>query len=103
MFMRGVIINEDVNRRLFGHSGFNDVEEADELLMAMTLHTLADDLTFEHVKGSEQGCGALPFVVMRQGCGAPLLHWMGRLSASERLDLAFSSTDNMTAWSGGLT
>jgi hypothetical protein len=52
--------------------------------MAMTLHTLANDLTFEHVKGGEQGCGALPFVVMSHGCRAPVLglsRWPQRLQS----------------------
>ena len=34
-----------MHRFLLGHLGINDVEEADELLMAMALHTLADDLS----------------------------------------------------------
>jgi hypothetical protein len=37
---------------LLGWNRFLDgVEEADELLMAMALHTSADRLTFEHVEG----------------------------------------------------
>jgi hypothetical protein len=33
-----------MHRFLLGHPGIDDVEEADELMMAMALHTLADDL-----------------------------------------------------------
>src|ERR1044072_392650 len=56
--------------------------------MAMALHTLADHLAFENVEGCEQGGGAMPLVVVREGCGAALLHRQARLSSVERLDLA---------------
>jgi hypothetical protein len=72
----------------FGHSGIEDVEEANEFLMAMALHALADDPTFEHVKGGEQGRDPEPFVVVGHRAGASLLHRQARLSAIERLDLA---------------
>ena len=54
MLVRGVVVDDDVDGQLRRHSGVDEVQEADELLMAMTLHALADDLAFEHVEGSEQ-------------------------------------------------
>src|SRR5260370_42292236 len=71
-----------------GHSGVDDVQETNELLMAMALHPLTDDLAFENVEGCEQGRGAMTFVVMRQGPGPALLHRQAGLGAVERLDLA---------------
>ena len=56
--------------------------------MAMALHTLADHLAFENIEGCEQGGGAMSLVVVREGCGAALLHRQARLSSVERLDLA---------------
>jgi hypothetical protein len=56
--------------------------------MAMALHTLADHLAFENVEGCEQGGGAMSLVVVREGCGAALLHRQAGLSSVERLDLA---------------
>src|SRR6476620_4863925 len=46
----GIVVDDHMHRLLLGHLGINDVEEADELLMAMALHTLADDLAFQHIK-----------------------------------------------------
>ena len=71
-----------------GHLGLDDVEEADELLMAMALHALADDRAVEHVERCEQRGGAVTLVVVRHGAGTALLHRQPRLGAVERLDLA---------------
>ena len=60
VLMGCVIIDDDVNSELSRHSGLDHVEEADELLMPVALHTLADDLAFEDVEGSEQCGGAVP-------------------------------------------
>ena len=88
MLVRGVVVDDDVDGQLRRHSGVDEVQEADELLMAMTLHALADDLAFEHVEGSEQGRGAMTFVVVGDGGGPPLLHRQTRLGAVARLNLA---------------
>ena len=40
----GLVVDDHMHRFLLGHPGIDNVEEADELLMAMALHTLADDL-----------------------------------------------------------
>jgi len=39
-----------MNRFPPGYPGIDDVKEAHELLMAMTLHALADDLAFQNIK-----------------------------------------------------
>jgi hypothetical protein len=36
------------------HLRLNGVQEADELLVTMALHTLANDLAFEDIESSEQ-------------------------------------------------
>ena len=41
----------------------------------------------EHVKRGEQGGGAVAFVVVGEGAGAPLLHGQSRLGAVKGLDL----------------
>ena len=63
---------------------FDTVEEADELLMAVALHVLADDRSVENVERGEQRRRAVPLVVMP---GAALLHGQAGLGAVERLDL----------------
>ena len=64
------------------------IEEADELLMAVTLHVAADDSAVEDVESREQRGGAVAFVVVRHRPGAARLHRQPRLGAVERLDLA---------------
>ena len=60
-----------------------------KLLMAMALHTLADDLTFQHIKRRKQCRDAVTLVVVGNGAGTSLLHRQPRLGAVQRLDLAF--------------
>ena len=54
---------------VFGHPGIDDIEEPDELLMAMTLHALADDLAFQHIKRRKQRRDAVTLVVVGDGAG----------------------------------
>jgi hypothetical protein len=44
MFVCGIVVDDDVDGLVVGHSGVDDIEETDELLMAMALHALADHL-----------------------------------------------------------
>jgi hypothetical protein len=52
MLVGGIVVDDDMDGLLLGQPGIDDVEEADELLVAMALHALADHLAFEHVEGS---------------------------------------------------
>ena len=89
VLVSGIVVDDHMHRLFLGHLGINDVEEADELLMAMALHTLADDLAFQHIKRCEQGRDAMTLVVVCDGAGTSLLHRQPRLGAVQRLDLAF--------------
>ena len=37
-----------------GYLGLDSIQEADELLVTMALHTSANDLAFEHIESSKQ-------------------------------------------------
>ena len=63
------------------------VEEADELLVAVALHAVADHGALEHVQRGEQRGRAVPLVVVRHGAEPARLHRQARLGAVERLDL----------------
>src|SRR4029077_16637491 len=73
VLVSGIVVDDHMHRLLLGHLGINDVEEADELLMAMALHTLADDLAFQHIKRCEQRRDAMTLVVVCDGAGTSLL------------------------------
>ena len=71
-----------------GTCGFDGVEEADELLMAMAGHVAADDGAVEDVQRGEERGRAVPLVVVGHRAGAALLQRQAGLGAVERLDLA---------------
>ena len=68
---------------------FDGIQEADELLMAMTLHIGAGHAAIEDVEGGEQRRGAMALVVVGHGPAPALLHRQSRLGPVKRLDLAF--------------
>src|SRR5665647_840593 len=49
MLMGGVVVDDGVDRLPHGNLFFDDIEEANELLMAMTLHVAADHCAVENV------------------------------------------------------
>ena len=83
----GVVVGDQVDIEVRRDLPVDPVEEADELLMAVLLHALADHPTVEHIERREQGGGAVALVVVGHGSGPTLLHGQARLGAVERLDL----------------
>ena len=83
----GVVVEDGVDQLAGRHVAPRPVEEADELLVPVPLHALADDRAVEHVQRGEQGGGAVADVVVRHGASAALLHRQPRLRPVERLDL----------------
>src|SRR6516164_9981063 len=62
MFMGRVVVDDSVDCLSFWNLRLNGVEEADELLMAVTFHVVTDDGAIENVEGGEQRRGAMAFV-----------------------------------------
>ena len=70
-----------------GHGGLDPVEEADELLVPVSGHALADHRAIEDIqRGEQRGRAVLNRIVGYQP-GPPILHRQGRLGAVERLNL----------------
>src|SRR6202158_5120871 len=88
MLVGGIVVDDDVDRLFLGYSCLDDVQKPDELLMAMALHALADNLALKDIERREQGGDTMALVVMCHGSGAPLLHRQPRLGAIEGLNLA---------------
>ena len=88
MLVRSVVVENDVNGFAGRDLRFDGVQEADELLMPVTLHDAADDGAVEHVECGKQGCGAMALVVVGHRSGPPLLHGEAGLGAVKCLDLA---------------
>ena len=83
-----VVVEDDVDHLARRHGALDGVEEAEELLVPVALHALADDRAVEDIEGREQRGRAVPLVIMGHGLGAALLQRQARLGAVERLDLA---------------
>jgi ComEC/Rec2-related protein len=67
ILVRGIVVEDDADDLANRHLGLDGVEEADELLMPVPLHTAADDLALEHVERGEQCRRAVALVVVRHG------------------------------------
>src|SRR5579863_2974243 len=85
----GIVVDNDVDGLFLWHPGIDSIEEADELLMAMALHALAEDLALKDIESRKQGSYAMPLVIVGHGAGAAVLHRQPRLGAVQRLNLAF--------------
>src|SRR5271154_7243148 len=87
MLVRGVIVDDQVQLPPGRGLAVDLIEEADELLMAVAGHALADDLAFQHVERGEQCRRAVADVIMGHRPASAALHWQPRLGAGERLNL----------------
>ena len=64
-------------------------EEPQKLLMAVSLHTVADDSAFQQVQRCKQGGCSVALIIMRQSSTAAFLHGQAWLGSLQRLNLAF--------------
>ena len=88
MLVGGVIVEDGVDSLSGWNLALDGIQEADEFLMAMALHVVADDRSVEDVHGREQSGRPVPLVVMGHSSGAAPLHRQAGLSTIEGLDLA---------------
>src|SRR3990167_984257 len=84
-----VIVHDDMQIECGRGLDVDLLEEADELLMPMARHALANHLAVEHAEGRKQGGRAVALVVVRHRPTAALLQWKAGLGAIEGLDLTF--------------
>ena len=88
MLVGGVVVQDYMDQLARRNLALDGVEEANELLVPMTLHAASDHAARRHVQGGKQRRRAVPDVVMRHRAAATALERQPRLSAIERLDLA---------------
>ena len=99
----GLIVEDCVDSLSGRNLALDGLQEADEFLMAMALHVVADDRSVEDVHGREQGGRPVPLVIMGHGSGAaPIIGRPGWVRSSAWIWL-FSSTESTTACAGGST
>jgi hypothetical protein len=103
MLVRGVIVDDQMQLALGWGFAVDLVEKADELLMTVSAHALADNLAVEDVECGEQGGGAVALIVVGDRAQRPgFIGSPGWVRSSAWIWL-FSSTDGTTACSGGST
>ena len=103
MLMGGVVVDDGVDGLSHRNLVLDSVEETDELLMAMALHVAADHPPVEDIDRGEQRRCAVTLIIVGHGPGATLFHRQSRLSAIERLNLAFFIDRQNMACAGGST
>lgn len=59
MFVRAVVVDDQMQRQLGWCCRIDALQEADEFLMPVARHTVADDLAIEHAERGKQRGGAL--------------------------------------------
>ena len=87
MFVRRVIVEDDVDGAASRNRALDAVEEADELLMAVARHVLPDHRPVQHIERGKQRRRAVPFVIVGHRRTAPFLQRQPGLGAVARLDL----------------
>lgn len=65
VFVRGVVVDDEMQMQRRRHTGVEMPQEREELLVTMARLTLRDDLTAAHLKRGEQRRGAMPVIVVR--------------------------------------
>ena len=102
MRVGGVIFNDQMHVLLSRGLAVDRIEKADELLMPVATHALADDLAVEQVKRGEQGGCPVPLIVMGDVPQRPRFIGSPGWVRSSAWIWLFSSTDSTRACSGGL-
>ncbi len=87
MLVSRIVVGDQMDIKPRRDCPVDPVEKADELLVPVLLHALADHPAVKHIERSEQGGGAVALIIMGHGPGPSLLHRKARLGAVERLDL----------------
>ena len=70
------------------HLCFDQVDKADEFLVAIPLHVAADHGALEHVERRKERGRAVALLVVSHGSGPALFERQAGLRAIQRLDLA---------------
>src|SRR6185312_11699757 len=81
VFMGRVVIRDQMQAEAFGGAAVDEPEKLKPFLVTMALHAFADHLAGGDIKGGEQRCRSMPFVVVGHRSRPPLLHRQARLRA----------------------
>lgn len=95
VFVRAIVIHDHVQGHVAGKLLIQALQKLQELLMAVTRVTLANDLALRHFQGGKQSRRAVALVVVGHGSATSLLERQSRRSAIQGLNLAlFVNTEH---------
>src|SRR5437868_5854630 len=86
--MGAVIVHHQMQRHFAGELTIDTAEEAQKLLVTVTLIAIADDFAGEYIERRKQSRRAVSFVVVSHGATAPFLQRQSRLGTLQGLNLA---------------
>ncbi len=89
MLVRPVVVDDQMQVQIQWCLDVDQLQEADEFLMPMPRHAIANDRPIQHVQRSEPGRRAIAFVVVRLPGRDSRPERQERLSAVEGLNLTF--------------
>ena len=101
MFVRGVIIDDEMRIECRRHVGLDMLEEAQKLLMTMARATLREDLAIGDVEGGKQGRRTVSDVIVGDALNVAKPERQHRLRAFQRLNLALlvdAQHDGVIGW-----
>ena len=73
MFVRGVVVANDMDLFVFRHGTFDLIEKPDPFLMTMLRHTGPDNRAVQRIERGEHRGRPVAFVVVGEGAAPPLL------------------------------
>ena len=89
MFVRAIIIHDQMKVEFGRGFAVDFLKESDELLMTMAGHAVSDHLAVEHAEGGKQGGRSMAAVIMGHCSTAAFLQGQTGLGSVKGLDLAF--------------
>lgn len=102
MFVRAVVVADQMNIEVLRDVGLDVAQEAEKLLVPMSRLALSQDAAVGHIKSCEERRGAMADVIVGDALDIAQSHRQDWLCALKRLHLTFSSTHRTRAFCGGL-
>jgi len=99
--MSAVVVNDQVDGQMVGHSPVNGLEEGEELLMAVPTLALRQHFARGHLQGGQQGCRTVTDIVMDDAFHSAQSQWQRCLSSLQCLDLClliYAEHDGVVQW-----
>lgn len=101
VLVRAIVVQNRVDQFDRRHSRLDSVEEAQGLLVAVTLHASPDHGVLQYVERGKQRRGAVADVVVGPGLEATWRDARRKRVRSRAWIWLFSSRESTTAWRGG--